>query len=387
MRSDAASADRKQSVREAAQGWLNAGWIERDAYQRIEVIYTDDRVRTGVAFRILFFVLVFAAIMGFFGAICALANDEILAAVFALVSGIACWGITEYLILAKKRRQGGIEEAFSAAAIICITLGLALLLFESRLAPGDASIKIILLAFSLLTGAAAWNWGFWPYMVISAGALFFVIGPLPGGRFVWLLLTSISCPWLLQSSNSFKLPPSLRKCAAASLATIILALYASMNIYVADHPASVWPSLHGVQAGPRWLYITLTAIVPIIVFVAGVLKRQRLLLILGFLLGLFSLVTLRMYVHLIPLWVALTASGILLLTIAGVLRRFLDSGTHRERAGFTADPLAERPEKHRGVEILASVATMTPNTPSSPEDPRFQGGGGEFGGGGASGGF
>lgn len=77
----------------------------------------------------------------------------------------------------------------------------------------------------------------------------------------------------------------------------------------------------------------------------------------------------------------------MLLASAAVLRRFLDKGAGRERAGFTAVPLGEEQGKRRAIEILAGVATLTPAAPAATEKPRFQGGGGEFGGGSASGEF
>lgn len=385
MRLDTSSADRKQSVREAAQEWLNAGWIEREAWQRIKTMYVDDRVRTGVAFRILFFILTLAAVMGFLGAMYIRAEDQMLIAAFALIAGVACWGITEYLILSKKRRQGGIEAAFSAAAIINLMIGLFVILSESHLLYGYAFFRVSLIALSLLTAAAAWNWGYWPYMALSAGSLFFAAMDMPGDRLVWTILTIILYPWLVRGCDSHKLPPSQRKCAAAFLLTMIAALYAAINIWVLDN--HMLGGHFRTTNIPRWLYSILTAALPIILFIIGVMKRRRLFLVLGFLFGLLSLITLRMYVHLIPLWVALTGGGILLLAIAAALRRYLDSGANRERAGFTADPLADHPGKHRGVEILASVATLTPNASPASENSQFRGGGGDFGGGGASGSF
>jgi hypothetical protein len=97
-----------------------------------------------------------------------------------------------------------------------------------------------------------------------------------------------------------------------------------------------------------------------------------------------------------------------LLWSSGLARWHLGDGLHDRRRDFpgqklhplrydyllllgvllaSADPLAERPEKLRGVEILASVATLTPNAAPTSENPQFQGGDGEFGDGGASGGF
>ena len=117
MKPDAALADRRQSVRDAGREWLRAGWIHENAFQRIVAMYPDDRVRVGVVFRILFFVLTLAAILGVIFASYSFINSEKPIAVLALIAGLACWMTADHLIVSKKRVQGGIEAAFSLAAI------------------------------------------------------------------------------------------------------------------------------------------------------------------------------------------------------------------------------------------------------------------------------
>ncbi len=119
----------------------------------------------------------------------------------------------------------------------------------------------------------------------------------------------------------------------------------------------------------------------------GIRERRRLFLNLGFLLGIASLVTLRQYVHLAPLWLVLAVGGLTLIVIAGLLKRLLDSAKGRERGGFTAAQLLENPEKQRALEVLANVAILTPESKPASEKTGFPGRGGEFGGGGASGEF
>lgn len=385
MRVDTAMADRKQSVRNEAQEWMDAGWIGREAFQRIQGMYADDRVRAGITFRTLFFILTLAAILGILGPLYIFAHEDVLVAIIALFAGATCWGIGEYLILSKRRRQGGIEAAFSAAAVINLAIGLAILIFKSHAFHGDSEIGIVLFILFLLAGAAGWNWGYWPYMVFSAGLLYFCVQSLPEYRLIWMVLVICIYPWLVRGWNSPSLPPSQRKCCAAFLLTSIVASYAAVNIFLADHHDL--ELFHRTAIFPRWLHMLLTAILPTLVFATGAKKRRRHFLVLGFLLGLLSLVTMRFYVHVAPLWMVLTVAGILLLACAETLRRYLDSGADKERGGYAASPLAARPGKHRGVEILASVATLTPDASPASENPRYHGGGGEFGGGGASGNF
>jgi hypothetical protein len=389
MKPDAALADRKQSVRDAGREWLLAGWISENAFQSIAAMYPDDRVRVGPVFRLLFFVLTLAAILGVIFALYSLIDSEKPIAIFALIAGIACWMTANHLIGSKKRCQGGIEAAFSLAAIINLMIGPAILLLDSHLMHANSVIILLLFFFAILSGVAAWTWGYWPYSAFSAALLFFAVTSFPPGRVFWIIIVVVLYRWLLRSCDSVQIPPSLRKCSTAFLAVALVAFYAAVNIYLLDTHVLTGFLYHNYadEFFPRWLSISLTATLPCIVLFIGIVGRRRLFLILGFGFALFSLITLRMYVHVAPPWVVLTGAGILLLIVAGLLRRFLDSGVNGERAGFTAAPLTEPQEKHRGMEILASVATMTPSAPAAADNSQFHGEGGQFGGGGASGNF
>jgi len=389
MKPDAALADRRQSVRDAGREWLRAGWINENAFQSITAMYPDDRTRVGPVFRILFFVLTLSAILGLIFALYSLIDSEKPIAVFAIIAGIACWMTANHLIGSKKRIQGGIEAAFSLAAIINLMTGPAILLLDSGLMHNNSAIILLLFFFAILSGIAAWTWGYWPYSAFSAAFLFFAVISFQPGRVCWLIIVVVVYRRLIWGCDSMQIPPSLRKCSTSFLAVALASFYAAVNIYLLDTHVFTGFLYHHYadEFFPRWLSISLTATLPCVILFIGIAGRRRLFLILGFGFALFSLITLRMYVHIAPPWVVLTGAGILLLVIAGLLRRYLDSGVNGERAGFTAAPLTEPQEKHRGVEILASVAAMTPSAPAAAENSQFHGNGGQFGGGGASGNF
>jgi hypothetical protein len=253
----------------------------------------------------------------------------------------------------------------------------------------DSMLILILFLAAGLCLAAAWAWGYWIYAAISAALLFLAILSIQDGRFLYVVAVGALYPWLLKRCDSGQLPPSLRKCATAYLAVGLLALYATVNVYLMDQRffSSFLGANFGHESFPRWLAIILTAALPVLVWITGILQRRRLFLLLGFCFTVFSLITLRMYVHVAPPWLVLSGSGVLLLAAAAILRRFLNSGTDGERAGFTAAPLTEPLGKHRALEILAGVAAMTPSAASTAESTQFHGEGGKFGGGGASGHF
>ena len=126
-------------------------------------------------------------------------------------------------------------------------------------------------------------------------------------------------------------------------------------------------------------------LIPVAAIAFGVVTRRRLFLDVGLALGIVSLVTLRFYIHLAPLWVVLTLGGGVAIAAALALRRFLASGAGGERGGLTAEPLFGDPEKHRSLEVAAGLAASPAGNATASDDRSLAPGGGRFGGGGASG--
>jgi uncharacterized membrane protein YgcG len=117
-----------------------------------------------------------------------------------------------------------------------------------------------------------------------------------------------------------------------------------------------------------------------------VASRRRLLINAGLVALLASMVTLRFYAQVAPLWVVLLAGGGAAIGVALALRRYLDSGPGQQRHGFTAEPLFANPEGRSALEVAAGVVSLSPAARHL-EQPGFEGKGGRFGGGGASGSF
>jgi hypothetical protein len=135
----------------------------------------------------------------------------------------------------------------------------------------------------------------------------------------------------------------------------------------------------------RELSILATALVPVLILAFGIATRRTSFIYPGLLLAVASLVTLRFYVHVAPVWVVLGASGAAALGITLLVRWLLASGRGKERGGFTAEPLFEDPRRRQAAEMVAVVASLAPGARSSSKDQgSLKPGGGGFGGGGAS---
>ncbi len=131
-----------------------------------------------------------------------------------------------------------------------------------------------------------------------------------------------------------------------------------------------------------------TALLPPAFVAWGIRTRRTLILDLGLAFAAASLVTLRYYVHLAPLWLLVTLAGGALILGSLWLNRWLRGapGGAGERNGFTAAPLfSGRGETLQAAAVLAAfTAPPAAVSASPPRDGGFTPGGGRFGGGGSS---
>jgi MFS family permease len=388
---DLAQADRNASVRAAARAWKGAGAIDGAALAAIEAAYLDDRHRVGPVFRVLLFFFTLISINGAVGFVWTLVgfathSGGVLAGL-ALAAGAGLTVLTEILIARYRRAQGGIEAATSFAGLGYLIGFAGWVCFQKAGLKDEPGVAATLLVATLLLAGAAWRWGYPLYAAAATAAVLGSFAFVPGGRWGWIVLPLLFAPFLVRGSESARLPPAQRASCTAALGMALAGLYGAVNLVSYDQR---WIELHdfgrrsGTAGGPRAFFIVATAIVPIIYLVLGLRSRRYVFLVLGAATGIASLATFRYYVHLAPLWAMLTASGALLMTAVFVLRRYLDSGPDKERHGFTAEPLFEDPGRRRLFEAGAAVLSLSPQARPLHEEPKFTGGGGEFGGGGAS---
>ncbi|HEX6904698.1 MAG TPA: hypothetical protein VF789_33630 [Thermoanaerobaculia bacterium] len=395
MNAAAVRADRNEAIREAARAWQKAGAIDEPALKKIEAAYPDDRVRVGQVFRVLFFLFTLISAGGGFGFLLALFDDDAVFGPFLLIFGVIFAIATDMLITLMRRREGGIEAALSLAAVICLIGFVGWVLFESLSLEDQAAVPILFLAAALLLSTAAWRWGYPIYAGAAAASLLGAAAALPYGRLIWLLLPLALAPWLTRWSESERLPPAHRD---SWLGVLVAGL---VGAYVAIHLGSVATELVE-KIGGRWEYrasavetlwfVSLAGrvLLPVMVLLTiaylavGILKRKRPFLLVGLGTGVATVVAIVQYFQMEPLWAVLLGTGALLVAAIFVLRRYLESGTDRERRGFTTAPLFEDRERHLWLEAGAAAVTFAPEGRTLHEEPKFSGGGGSFGGGGSS---
>jgi hypothetical protein len=386
-----ARADRAQAVRDAARSWQRAGEVDGTVVAAVDARHPDDRVRVGPVFRVLLFLFTLLAVGGFYSFIGLLADPRNSDgwAWLAVLAGLAMVAATEVQLGPLRRRQGGTEAATSFLAVGFLLGAIALWLIEP-LHDVPGTVALLCLNAAGLLAAAAWRWGYPLYAGAAAAALLEALTPMPGARLLWIVLPLAIAPGLLKRAQSPGLPPAHRASLEAAAFVALAGLYAAVHL-------GSWEARLIEEIGGRksfldgdvvwWTAVAATALVPAALLAIGIRRRRYSLLLLGVITAAVSLVTLRYYVHLAPLWVILAASGALLVAVVLAVRRYLASAPDGERHGFTASPLFGDLGRQRVLEAGAAVLAFSPEARALDEPPKFEGGGGEFGGGGATGSF
>jgi heme/copper-type cytochrome/quinol oxidase subunit 3 len=374
---------RTEEVRRAARGWRDAGTVDAATLAKIEAAYPDERPRLTRIWKVLLFVVatvaIFAAILAVY-----MAFSRTNAAPL-IVYGLVLAGVTE-AFRDPKRTDNGIAAATSFWSLAFVLAGTGIALEERH--AGDAAAVTWMLALAVVALAlACWRWGFAAYGYAAVAAAFFLLARPPAGRALWFLAGIAAVVIVPRFFDRPSFSPPYRTAAAGAWVVGAAAFYTSVNRYALDHrwieSLSVSPGSAGEPSGiVRLLSSIATALLPILLVAWGIRSRRTLVLDSGVVAAALSLVTLRAYVHIVPLWSLLTAAGVLLVGAALGIGRSLRRAPGRERRGFTARSFSSRPS---GLETAAVVAAFAPSAPRAPEPGGFSAGGGRYGGGGATG--
>jgi hypothetical protein len=389
MRPEAIGWERAAEVDSAARGWRRAGAIDEATHQRIREAFPDPCVTPGAVWRVLTGGMVAAIVLCTFAAAAlGLWRSSTAMQILLLLWGAACLVATEVLEASPRSARRGAAGATSVLGVGFFLLGLGLVLVESVRLHGDDAIDLLLVAAVLTCGLAAWRWGSPLFAGLGGVVLFCSLARLPHGRILWLLAGAALTGLAAWGLDEVRLAPSHRIGAAVLTVVGIGAVYAAANVYSLDeasleHLARLAPGREDLPRSARLAAAAATALLPLAVLAWGLRSRRTFLLDTGIVLLALSLVTVRQYVHVAPLWVVLILAGALLVVLALAVERALRRARDGEIAGFTADPLFSDERRQQVLQIVPAVAAFTPEARTPAPDPGFAGEGGRFGGGGA----
>ena len=392
MRPESVTWERAAEVRQAAQGWRRVGAIDEPTEQAIREAYPDPCPTPSAVWRVLTVCMVAAVVLCTFGAFSlAFRPDQtglqVLMFLFAGASLVA----TEVLEASPQSARRGAAGATSLLGVAFLLVAFSLFLLETLNLRVDDAIDTALLASVLAWAVSSWRWGSPPFAAAAAISFFLFLGRLPHGRVLLALVGAALAGLAARRLDEASWAPSHRRAAAILVVAGILAAYAAVNVYSFDAHLLEDLGRSGaarVAPSPSLIVVSAlaTALVPLTVLAWGVRSRRTFVLDTGVGLLALSLVTLRHYVHVAPLWVVLTLSGAALVVLALAVERALRRAPEGEIAGVTADPLFADERQQRAFQIVPVVAAFTAPA-TAPEEKGFAGGGGRFGGGGAEGKF
>jgi hypothetical protein len=390
MKRQSVAWERVAEVRQAAQGWRRAGAIDEATEHAIRKTFPDPCVTPSVVWRVLTACVVAAIILCIFGAL-AFALAPISAnrlSFLTFLLGSAALAATEVLEASPRWARRGAAGTTSFLGVGLLLLGFGIFLLERMAFDGTLTLNIVLLVSVLAWGLSGWRWGSPVFVALSAVSLFLFLARWPLGRVLWLLAGSGLAALAARRLDDFSWAPSHRRSAAVLVVAGLLAVYAAVNVYSLDQHLlenfRPYGGARGVRSsGIVALSALATALLPLAILTWGARSRRTVVLDTGIVLLALSLVTLRHYVHLAPLWVVLTLAGAALVVLALAVERTLRRAPGGEIAGFTADPLFADERRVQALQIVPVVAAFTPGAPAV-EGKGFAGGGGKFGGGGAS---
>ncbi len=380
---------RAAEVRDAARGWADAKAIDSPTLAAIESAYPDARITLHSFWRVLVFVAACVAIFALYFGLFQRNLDGLGPAAIAAAALV----ITTEWLRSSRVSGTGADAATCFLAYLFALLAAAVLFTQEWHLDDDTGLDLLLGSSFVLAALFSWRWGFWAFAAVSAATAFLLAGRLPAGRAIWVVFSLVLLARTDRLRDRAIIAPPHRRSIVAVFVVSAAALYGAVNLYALDH---FWieairvlfrrpPAPPPLPPALRVLSMLATTVFPIVFVVWGIRARRVLLLAIAIVSGALSVATFRHYVPIGPRWAYLTACGAVLIAAALWVHRRLRDAPGGIWRGLTAAPLYSG-DAEAGISPLAALGAhvAVPAAPD-PERPGFTGGGGEYGGGGASG--
>ncbi|MBX2991105.1 MAG: hypothetical protein KF749_08055 [Bacteroidetes bacterium] len=374
-------------VREVKQ-WLSSGIISTAQYDAIKTAYTTPLYTPTLFIRIVLFVFTCIALLGVYGIIFLAVSPtkDSAFAFFFVVTGVLSFVAMETVVKQRKFYEAGIEEALLYAALGLTIGGVVLLYTDATYAPRPGVVPWIIALPFLMFGAMRYA----DRLVTAAAylcALAVLLVPLAEGGpvakavlpFVAMAAAALTYV-LVQKYGKRKSLEPWKECLFVVELLALVAFYCGGNYFVVREGNEILmgaPIPEGKDIPLAFLFYALTILTPVVYVVRGLMIRDHLLLRTGLLAAVASVLTFRYYYAVVPPETALTIAGAALFVIAALSIRYLKT----DRNGFTHRNILKEKLKDVNVEGLLISQTLGP----APQAVKKESGGGEFGGGGATG--
>ena len=304
---------------------------------------------------------------------------------WAIFLGLLSYGALELMVNAKYHFRSGVDDALLFTAGCAFIGGFAMLLYKNNETSDLLVLAVLIFLLTLyftirfadmLAAAVCCSSFLWAVFLC-----WIRIGGLSAVPFV-IMLVSGAIYWAARKYGSKKDLVNYSDCLGIVQVLSLVALYAAGNYYVIATLSAEMMNQKGPVAFGAFFWAW-TILMPFVYIGLGIKQKNAILLRTGLALVTAAVLTFRNYYHLLPVDVMLTIAGVALLGLVYAIMRYLKTPKH----GFTcAEPDTVNTLDHLKIESLIVAETFA-HAPAAPANDGVKFGGGDFGGGGSSGGF
>jgi hypothetical protein len=395
-----ASSEETLRARKLLADWVGEGFLSKPQYLLLERETVSELRTTNIFLRLVLFLFALISV-GAAAALFFVASrpSEQTAGVFFLIFAAICYAAAEAAVSQAKLYRYGIEEALAVCSVAFLCAGMQAALFSgSNYSPKPQAAQFLVPAAGVVF--SLWIWRRFGLSYAFLGAMIFVLF-LPGywtsSREAQRLIiavfyaTGLAGVAAVRRRHRFDY---LDEAYSVVEAFLWLGIYLAINLQLSslNLPGHWWGGARTASEFGRpfyWGTWVLIWCLPPMVLTRGVRQKDRFVIAVGAIVTLLTLVSNKPYLG----WPRHTWDpmllGILLTSVAIVVRSWLVRGPGGIRHGFTAARLLGKDKQwiNVGATVVAPLTphSITPDPQASSPDFRF--GGGQSGGGGAGGDF
>ena len=375
-------------IQRTAQKWLKQGFLTKVQFTEIEKMYPVNYYDSNVFLKIgLFIFTILAAgfsigIMSIFFVDIYNSNLNVVMVIQSLMIGSVFFFLLENLIKNRQLYHSGVDNAliYMALGTFCTTI---YFLFEKS----NPSTWLFLILFLPLFVATTIRYA---ESVVCTLTYFLIVGifVMIALESFWgkillpfiLMIVSTGMYFLVKKLSSRKDYLYYETCLTIFKTLSLITFYLGGNYLIVREGNALINNLYlstSPQVAFAPMFYFFTTIIPIAYLFFGFRYCDRLILILGLITLGFSIFTYRFYFSIIPIEIALTLGGILLIILSAGLIHYLKTAKH----GFTYQP----DDDFEGFNLEAMLMSQIIQSKIPHQGDTFKFGGGDSIGGGAGG--
>jgi uncharacterized membrane protein YgcG len=366
--------------------WKKQGWISDQEFKTVDEKLMPRYEHTNFFIRAGLFLLTVVIISAGLG-LCTLFVSNIISEsngwFFSLLAAGVLFLLLQTLVIGKRNQfRSGMDDAALYSGLLFLFIAF-ILLFEDSLFDDELRASIFFLAFFSIPAVIYLDRLLVAITVLTIyGVSFIIINKLGGLWAVPFIMMIISAVLYAVSKKAGVKTTSkaVEQCWDIVLWIAIAMFYVSGNCFVVIELSIELLKVEDASGVPfQWVFYVFTVVVPMLYIFFGLYKKQLSLLNIGLLAVAVSVMSILYYHDVMTFEYTLILGGVVLIAVAWLALHYWK----KDNNGITLKP-DEDTIDGLNLESLIVIQTLGNQTDSAES---FEGGGGEFGGGGASGQF